>query len=52
MTVADIKVSTVCGEQNGGLIFMQRSAGGGNINQEPVATRLKTPCETIPSLIN
>jgi hypothetical protein len=42
----------VCGEQDGGLIFMQKFAGGGNINQEPVAMRLKTSCETIPSLIN
>jgi hypothetical protein len=30
----------------------QKSWGGGNMNQEPVATRLKTPCETIAFLIN
>jgi hypothetical protein len=52
MTGNRYKLSTACGEQDGSWIFMQKSPGGGNIKQEPVATSLKTPCETIPCLIN
>jgi hypothetical protein len=42
----------VCGEQDGNWSSQQKFSGGGNINQGPVATRLKTPCENIPFLIN